>query len=185
MSDAENASPDGGETLRAHTIRLELIDEPGELLAALGPIADNGGNLLSVFHERGSLTPRGHIPVEIDFECPPDRFSTIVDALRDSRVNVIQAGTERYGESLTLLLVGDLVETDLSDTLSRLERCSSATLTDFELSATEGMEDTSSARLRLAVEAGHAEAALGVARDLADEKGLHLIPPLATRGVDA
>ena len=184
MSDAESAT-DGGETLQAHTVRLELIDEPGELLAALGPIAENGGNLLSVFHERGSLTPRGHIPVEIDFECPPDRFPTIVSALRESRVNVIQAGAERYGESLTILLVGDLVETDLSDTLSRLESCASATLTDLELSATEGVEEVSSARLRLAIESGQAAEVLDVVGDIADGKGLHLIPPLAGAGGSA
>ncbi|MFD1525915.1 amino acid-binding protein, partial [Halolamina salina] len=42
-----------------HTLRLELDDEPGELAAALEPIAEHGGNLLSVFHERGSRTPGG------------------------------------------------------------------------------------------------------------------------------
>ena len=50
--------------VRSYTVRLELVDEPGELLGALEPIADNGGNLLSIFHERGNVTPRGHIPVE-------------------------------------------------------------------------------------------------------------------------
>jgi hypothetical protein len=61
---------DGGERTQAHTVRLELVDEPGQLLAALGPIAENGGNLLSIFHERGNITPRGRIPVEVDLECP-------------------------------------------------------------------------------------------------------------------
>src|SRR6056297_3262440 len=118
---SEDASPDGGGRLRAYTVRLELVDEPGELLRALEPVADNGGNLLSILHERGSLTPRGHIPVEVDLECPPDRFDAIVSALRDAGVNVIQAGAERYGESVTVLLVGHVVETDLSETLSAVE----------------------------------------------------------------
>jgi len=47
--------------VRAYTIRLELVDEPGELLRALDPIAEKGGNLLSIFHERWNVTPRGHI----------------------------------------------------------------------------------------------------------------------------
>jgi ACT domain-containing protein len=108
-------SPD--EPVRAYTIRLELVDEPGELLNALEPIADNGGNLLSIFHERGNLTPRGHIPVEVDLEATPSRFEDIVEGLRAAGVNVIQAGAERYGEELTVLLMGGLVETDLSDTV--------------------------------------------------------------------
>jgi ACT domain-containing protein len=57
----EEAETDGG--VRAYTVRLELVDEPGELLRALEPISANGGNLLSIHHERGNITPRGHIPV--------------------------------------------------------------------------------------------------------------------------
>jgi len=107
-------------------------------LRALEPIANNGGNLLSIFHERGSLTPRGHIPVEVDLECAPHRFEQIVAALRDAGVAVIAADAERYGEAITVLLVGDLVDTDLSDTLSRLEACSSASVADLSLTDEEG-----------------------------------------------
>ncbi|MFC6826771.1 amino acid-binding protein [Halopelagius fulvigenes] len=187
MSDEESApaadpeevtETDGGERPQPHTIRLELVDEPGELLAALRPISDNGGNLLSIFHERGNLTPRGRIPVEVDLECPPDRFDTIVEALRDEGVNVIQAGAERYGEELSVVLIGHLVDTDLSDTLRRIEECSSASLSDISLNAPEGREDVSSARLRLATRAGETQAAIDAVRTIADEKDLHVVEPL-------
>jgi ACT domain-containing protein len=169
---------DGGERPQTHTVRLELVDEPGQLLAALKPIAENGGNLLSIFHERGNITPRGHIPVEVDVECPPERFETIVDALRAEGVNVIQAGAERYGEELTVLLVGDLVDTDLSDTLQRVERCTDASLTDLSLSAPEGRSGQSSARLRLATREGKASDVVSMLREVADEKELHVVEPL-------
>jgi len=163
---------------RAHTLRLELVDEPGELLRALAPIAENGGNLLSIFHERGSLTPRGHIPVEVDLECAPERFDQIIDALRDAGVTVIAADAERYGEAVTVLLVGDLVETDLSDTLRELEACSSASVADFSLTADAGTDGVSSARLRLAIESGSAEHALANVREVAAEKDLSVVEPL-------
>lgn len=166
------------EAVSAYTVRLELVDEPGELLRALEPIANNGGNLLSIFHERGSLTPRGHIPVEVDLETTPERFETIVSALREAGVNVIQAGAERYGEELSVVLVGDLVETDLSDTLSRLE-CASASVADVALSAPDGTGEPSSARLRLATQAGERDHALDTVREIADEKDLLLVEPLA------
>ncbi|WP_256685027.1 amino acid-binding protein [Halococcus qingdaonensis] len=169
---------DASESRSAYTVRLELVDEPGELLRALAPIADNGGNLLSIFHERGSLTPRGHIPVEVDLEATPERFETIVSALREAGVNVIRAGAERYGEELSVVLVGDLVETDLSDTLSRVEQANAA-VADVALSAPAGTDEPSSARLRLATETGQRERALDTVRELADEKGLHLVEPLA------
>ena len=169
---------DGGERPQAHTVRLELADEPGQLLAALKPIADNGGNLLSIFHERGNITPRGRIPVEVDLECPPDRFEGIVDALRGEGINVIQAGAERYGEELSILLVGHLVDTDLSDTLHRIEKSTAASLSDLSLSAPEGTDEPSSARLRLATKPGQTEEALEAVREIAAEKEIHVIEPL-------
>lgn len=169
MSDTED---------RAHTLRLELVDEPGELLRALSPIAENGGNLLSIFHERGSLTPRGHIPVEVDLECPSHRFRDIVDALRDAGVTIIQADAERYGEAVTVLLVGDLVESDLSDTLSELESCTSASVSDFSLTTDGGMSGVSSARVRLAIESGSVDNTLTTVREVAGEKGLSVVEPL-------
>lgn len=170
---------DGGrDRPQAHTIRLELVDEPGQLLAALEPIAEEGANLLSIYHERGHLTPRGRIPVEVDLECPPSRFEGVLDALRAEGVNVVEADAEQYGEHLTVLLVGDLVGTDLSDTVTRIEASPTATVEDLSLSAPGGPAAEASARLRLATRTGEAEAALDLVRTLADEKGLHAVEPL-------
>ncbi|WP_254765778.1 amino acid-binding protein [Salinilacihabitans rarus] len=177
-----DAETDGGERtdggVRAYTVRLELVDEPGELLRALAPIADNGGNLLSIHHERGNITPRGHIPVEVDFECPPERFDVVVDALREAGVNVIQAGADRYGEEITVVLVGHLVETELSETLSAIETDANAAVIDLSLAAPDGMDAVSSVRLRLAIDSGRAERALEALRGVAAEKDLRLVEPL-------
>jgi ACT domain-containing protein len=178
----EDERTDGGERSQTHTIRLELVDKPGELLSALRPIAENGGNLLSIFHERGNLTPRGHIPVEVDVECPPDRFETIVAAVRDEGVNVIRAGAERYEEELTLLIVGDLVDTDLSDTLRRIESSTDAGLADLSLSAPQGRGGASTARLRLATRTGRIDEVFTLVREIADEKDLDVVEPLLEVG---
>ena len=164
--------------VQTHTIRLELVDEPGELLRALEPISAAGGNLMSIHHERGNVTPRGHIPVEVDVSCVPDRFERIVDSLREAGVNVIQAGAERYDEELVVLLVGHLVETDLSDTLQQVEACANASLTDLSLSAPRGNDESSSARVRLKTKSGTTEEARSTLREIAAEKDLHVIEPL-------
>ncbi|WP_299236880.1 amino acid-binding protein [Natronomonas sp.] len=163
---------------RSYTVRLELVDEPGELLGALEPIADSGGNLLSIFHERGNVTPRGRIPVEVDLEATEAQFETIVDALRSSGVNVIRAGTERYSEELTVVLVGHLVETDLSDSLQRFRECGGVSVADLSLSAPAGTEAPSSARLRLVASEGRSSKALSAVREVAAEKGLRVVEPL-------
>jgi ACT domain-containing protein len=163
---------------RSYTVRLELVDEPGELLRALEPISAAGGNLLSIYHERGNLTPRGHIPVEVDISCVPQQFDAIVDSLREAGVNVIQAGSERYDEELVVLLVGHLVDTDLSDTLQQIEARADASLTDLSLSAPRGRDETSSARLRLKTKSGSTEATLSTLRSIAADKELQVIEPL-------
>ncbi|SFS41687.1 amino acid-binding protein [Halostagnicola kamekurae] len=169
-------SSDGG--LRAYTVRLELVDEPGELLRALAPISENGGNLLSIHHERGNITPRGHIPVEVDLECPPDRFADIVESLREGGVNVIQAGAERYGGEVSVVLVGHVVDTDLSETLSAIETEANAVVLDLSLAAPDGTKGIASARLRLAIDTGRAEEVLASIRSIGAEKDLTVVEPL-------
>ncbi|MXR52061.1 amino acid-binding protein [Halovenus sp. WSH3] len=169
---------DSAEDVRAYTVRLELVDRPGELLRALEPIAEQGGNLLSIFHERGNLTPRGDIPVEVDLEATPGQFDSIVDALREAGINVIQAGAEQYSDELTIVLVGHLVDTDLSDTLTQIQDATGASVRDFSLSAPEGEEEESSARLRLATQKGRADDVIETIREIADQKALRVVEPL-------
>jgi ACT domain-containing protein len=114
----------------------------------------------------------------VDLEAAPGRFETIVDALRDAGINVIEAGSQQYSETLTLVLSGHLVDTDLSDTISRIQEGTQASVTDLSLSAPEGTEDVSSARLRLATETGETESTLSTVRAIADEKDLRVIEPL-------
>ncbi|WP_232687179.1 amino acid-binding protein [Halobacterium zhouii] len=164
----------------AHTLRLELVDEPGELLRALSPIADHGGNLRSVFHERGSLTPRGQIPVEVDLTCSPARFERIVADIQDAGVRVVSADAEQYGDALTVLLVGDDLEAHVSDALARLQSCASASVEGLTLAGEANAGGASSARLRLAVETGGAENALDTVREVAAEADLRVVEPLVS-----
>ena len=112
-------------------------------------------------------------------EAPPDRFEKIIEGLRDAGINVIQAGTERYSEGLTVILSGHVIDTDVSDTLSRIQESSNASVTDLSLAAPEGTANVSSARIGIAAEAGAADVVIERLRDVAAEKDLTLIEPLA------
>lgn len=168
-----------GPNRQIYTVRLELLDRPGELQRALEPIATHDGNLRSVFHERGNLTPRGHIPVEIDLAATAEQLDAIVDALREAGVTVVRAGSQDYTAELTVILVGHLVERDLSDTLSRIEQSTATSVRDVTLAAPEGTGDASSARLRLATETERTAETLATVREVAAEKDLTVVEPLA------
>lgn len=161
-----------------HTLRLELDDVPGELVAALAPIADHGGNLLSVFHARGDRTPRGRIPVEVDLSCSPVEFEQIVDALRDREVAVVQADEQRYGETTTVLLTGCFGETDLSETLRDIEADAAAAVEDLTLAADSGFDGPACARLSLGARDGDRDSVLQTVRRVAAERGLNVVEPL-------
>ncbi|MEF8859375.1 MAG: amino acid-binding protein [Halolamina sp.] len=177
-ADDGSADPtaDGGTT--THTLRLELDDEPGELAAALDPIAEHGGNLLSVFHERGNLTPGGRVPIEVDLECPAGRFDAIVDTLRERDVTVVAADEEYYGEALSVILTGHVVDTNLSETLRAIEEGTVVSIKEMQLSAAGGTKGQSSALFRLGARTGQREAALDRIREVADENGLDVVEPL-------
>ncbi len=173
--------PDGSHAdEQIHTIQLELADEPGQLLAALHPVADNGGNLRSVVHERGSLTPRGRIPVEIDLKCPPARFEAILSDLRDAGVTIVSADAEAYADDVVVILVGHLIDTDLSETLQDLQDHADATVADVALTAPEAgsSERPSSARVHLRAREGCTDHALDAVREVAEGKNLDVIEPL-------
>ncbi|MDZ7687525.1 MAG: amino acid-binding protein [Halobacteriales archaeon] len=128
------------------TMTLELSDKPGELLSALEPVSDNGGNIVSVTHQRGEVTPRGTLPVEITFEIVEERLQKVLDSLREMGIRVAKFGEEKFHESMTVVLVGHLVRTDVTDTIQSVES-EGVKIVDFSLAMPDEVEETSSARL--------------------------------------
>ncbi len=128
------------------TMTLELSDEPGQLLDALQPVADNGGNIVSITHQRGKETPRGTLPVEIAFEILEERLDDVLEGLQEKGIRVAQFGEEKFHESVTVVLVGHIVEGDVTDTIQRVEE-EGVKIVDFSMAMPDEKEDTSSARL--------------------------------------
>lgn len=130
------------------TMTLELSDKPGELLKALQPVADHGGNIVSVTHQRGNVTPRGTLPVEITFEIVEERLEGMLDDLREMGVRVAKFGEEKFHESVTVVLVGHIVRGDVTDTITGIED-EGIKIVDFSLAMPEDESETSSARLTI------------------------------------
>lgn len=157
---------------------LELSDEPGELLKALQPIADRGGNIVSVTHQRGDETPRGTLPVEITLEIVEERLEQVQEDLHELGVRVAQVGEERFHESITVVLVGHLVETDVTDTIENIEE-EGVKIVDFALAMPEDDEDTSSARITIeATSEDKIDRAMDGIREVCDRKDLVEMDPI-------
>ncbi|MFP4631962.1 MAG: amino acid-binding protein [Halobacteriota archaeon] len=160
------------------TMTLELSDEPGQLLKSLEPVAGHGGNIVSITHQRGKETPRGTLPVEVTFEIVEERLEDVLDDLREMGIRVSKFGEERFHESITLVLVGHIVEGDVTDTIQRVEE-EGVKVVDFSLAMPDDVEDTSSARMTVnATCEDKIDSAMASIDEICEDKDLVKVEPI-------
>jgi ACT domain-containing protein len=157
------------------TLIVELEDKPGQLLRVLEPIARNGGNIVGIFHQRGKRTPLNRIPVEISFTAESKKAEKIIEELqRDFLIR--QFGKLRTAV-VSILLVGHVIHTDLSDTIKRVDS-SDAECVELNITMPE-REEPSTAMVTITAKSEQAlEMALRRLRETCREKGILLIEPI-------
>jgi len=160
------------------SMTLELKDIPGQLVLALSPISELHGNIMSVVHQHEEKTPRGTIPVQITFEIDQNILGELIDMLEKSGVGVARVGEERLRSSVSVVLIGHIIHSDIGDTIDRIDRTGFAEVVDLSLSM-PAIEKTSSAYLVINAE-GEKELkqALEVLREVAARKELLMIEPI-------
>lgn len=75
---------------RKYTFIIDLVDKPGELSGVLGVIAERGGNVISVTHERTNVTTEiNGCSIRLELETRDnDHIAELRNALRDKGYNV-------------------------------------------------------------------------------------------------
>ncbi len=162
------------------TLDLEIKDVPGELIKVLHPISDHGGNIISIVHNRDKSTPRGRVPVKITFEIDRKLFEGVMRDLKDREIDIIRVGEQRLLEKKTVLLIGHIVHTDLTDTIDRIDSTGFAEVVDLQLT----MPDLNypSAALVTVSATGKKELgkALEILKDVGKKKKILVIEPVET-----
>jgi len=160
------------------SMTLELKDIPGQLVLALSPISELHGNIMSVVHQHEEKTPRGMIPVQITFEIDQGVLAELIDRLEKSGVRVARVGEERLRSSVSVVLIGHIIHSDIGDTIDKIDRTGFAEVVDLSLSM-PAIEKTSSAYLVINAE-GEKELkqALEILREVAAKKELLMIEPI-------
>lgn len=167
------------------SMTLELKDIPGQLVLALSPISEFHGNIMSVIHQHEEKTPRGTIPVQITFEIDQQVLHELIEHLEKSGVKVARVGEERLRSSVSVVLIGHIVHSDIGDTIDVIDSTGYAEVVDMALSM-PAIEKTSSAYLVLnAVGENELSRALDILRDVANKKDLLLIEPIRQNSVGA
>jgi len=157
---------------------IELQDIPGQLVLALEPVSDLGGNILSVLHERDKKTPSGRIPVELVFEMDEKKLDRLVERLKERGVKVVRIGKERLKESMVVLLIGHIVHSDVRDTIDCIDRTGFTEVVGLSLSMPSVAQKSSASLTLSAIGKKELKEALHILERTVNKKGIVVISPI-------
>jgi ACT-domain-containing protein, predicted allosteric regulator of homoserine dehydrogenase len=164
------------------TMDIELKDEPGQLISALEPVSHNKANLISVFHYHKSNTASTTGGDKVQVQLVLDAKSPVIDKIKEDMekngIKILRIGTEKYRETVTVLMIGHVVNTDIRDTVSRIDETGIAEVVDMSLSMPEIDEPTSSAIKINAVGKEELKKVIALLKEIAKEKKLLLVLPI-------
>ena len=159
-------------------MKLEVKDTPGQLVAALMPISDMGGNIKTVIHEHEHQQERGSLSVEVVIEIPQERLSGLLQLFQERGIIVIRFGEERMHYQQSVILIGHLVHTNLGDTIDRIDNTGYAEVTKMNL-AMPGINERSSAKFTIkAISPEKMDEAINILREVSKQKDILMIEPL-------
>jgi ACT domain-containing protein len=159
------------------TMDLELKDIPGQLVKALEPISDAGGNIVSVVHHHEQRTSRGTIPLQVVFDIE-DGLGALREKLQSRGIKVVRFNQIRLLERKTVVLVGHIIHSDIKDTIEQIDSTGYAEVVELAMSM-PGISLKSSARIGIsATGKEEMKKAIRLLRSIAKEKDLLLIEPI-------
>ena len=121
---------------------LDLQDVPGKLMEALEPVGRLGANIVTVIHQRDVKTERGTIPVQITIEGDKETLDRVMDALESKDIQIMEVDGVLRKEQITTVLVGDIVEKDVQDTVARINQLKGVKVADLDLKMSDNPENS-------------------------------------------
>ena len=137
---------------------LELLDVPGQLLDALDPIGKLGANIVAVIHQRDVKTERGTIPVHISVEGDKETLKRVLKSIEEMDIQIIEVDGVVKKEKITTILIGNIVDKDLKETIKVLNNIKGVRVADLNLKMSDNPEESAS---RIVIEADY-----GIKEDL-------------------
>ena len=111
------------------------------------------------------------------------RIEAVQARLQESGISVVRAGEDRFIEAVSVVLVGHVLDSDLGDTINRIDSTGYAEVMDLSLTM-PGVNEPSSAYLKIrATGKAEIQKALTILRNVGEEKKLLVIEPIETEAV--
>ncbi|BAM69606.1 MULTISPECIES: ACT domain-containing protein [Methanothermobacter] len=150
---------------------IELRDAPGQLVSVLEPLGSTGVNIVTVIHERDrEYGPV--VPVQLTVEGDRETLDAAIGRLQEQGVNIIEMDGAPLREKFTTILIGDIAEGDLQETVEAVNSVQGASVLDLSLRMSEGR---SAARITVEAEHGSRDEVLRRINEAAMERNLLLV----------
>jgi ACT domain-containing protein len=160
------------------SMKLEMKDAPGQLVAALQPISEVGGNIIAVIHQRDEKAEGDVLGVQIVLEIQDARLNELITRIKSKGVNVVRIGKQRLLYTQTVIMIGHIMHTDIGDTVDRIDCTGFAEVTELNM-VMPAINQPSSARIVIrSVGRQDMEQTMEILRTVAKEKDLLIIEPL-------
>lgn len=109
---------------------------------------------------------------------PEGRLDTLVELLKEQGVHIQRIGKERLLYKRTVILIGHLMHTNLSDTVDQIDSTGFAEVCEISMGMPEINERSTSRVTLKATNRADMDAAVAILRKVASQKSLLLIEPL-------
>ena len=153
---------------------LELLDVPGKLIDALEPIGKLGANIVSVIHQRDVKTERGTIPVHLTLEGDEETLKRVLNTLEMNDIQIIEVDGVVKKETITTILIGNIVDQDLKETVRELNDIDGVRVADLNLKMSDKPENSAS-RIVIETDYGRKNELMKSIKEFGESKGLLVI----------
>ncbi len=104
-------------------LEVKLPDIPGSLIEMIKPISQNGGNIYGILHNHDKKK-NNLIPVNVSFELKEELIESslkkIQKELSEKNIEITKISVSSKNKLLTVILTGHVFDTDITDTIKRL-----------------------------------------------------------------
>ena len=153
---------------------LELLDVPGQLLDALNPIGRLGANIVAVIHQRDVKTERGTVPVQITIEGDKETLNQVIKVIEDAGIQIMELDGILRKEKITTILIGNIVDRDVKDTVGLLNQIEGIMVADLDLKMSDDPEHSAS-RIVIEAEYGRRKPVMAKIKEIGTQKGFLVI----------
>ncbi len=153
---------------------LELLDVPGQLLDALNPIGRLGANIVAVIHQRDVKTERGTIPVQITIEGDEETLNKVLKMLETEGIQIIQVDGILRKEKITTILIGNIIDQDVKDTVNILNQLEGVRVADLDLKMSDHPEQSAS-KIIIEADYGRKKLVTSKIKEIGSNKGFLVI----------